>query len=149
MRSSPAEPEAGSVVATREFTVEWGECDPLGIIFYPTYFRWIDASTHALFRQVGHDVRSLRAEFGLEGPVIVDTGASFVRPVSYGDRVTARAWIGAWNKKTFRVEHRFAHDDDTICFGHELRAWAMPDGTSPTGMKAEPVPDAFRHLFSA
>ena len=147
MTSTPSEPQSGTVTAKRAFTVEWGECDPLGIIFYPTYFRWIDVSTHVLFRLVGHDMRSLRATFGLEGPVIVDAGARFLRPVSFGDQVEAMAWVGNWDEKTFRVEHRFTKDGEPVCAGHEVRAWAMPDKTSPTGMKAHTIPDEFRHLF--
>ncbi len=147
MKSSSPEQGNSTVIANRAFTVEWGECDPLGIIFYPTYFRWIDASSHVLFGLVGHDMRSLRATFGLEGPVIVDAGARFMRPVSYGDEIEASAWVGVWNEKTFRVEHRFACGGEPVCSGHELRAWAMPDEASPTGIKAAAIPDAFKSLF--
>ena len=34
-----------SIVARFECRVHWGDCDPLGIIFYPTYFRWMDEAT--------------------------------------------------------------------------------------------------------
>ena len=137
------------VIVERSFTVQWGECDPLGIIFYPTYFRWIDSSSHALFATVGHDMRTLRETFGLEGPVIVDAGARFLRPVTYGDEILARAWISEWNDKTFKVDHIFEHDGRTICSGHEVRAWAVPDEASPTGIKATSIPQTFRRLFQA
>ncbi len=26
--------------------VEWGDCDPAGIVFYPRYFEWFDRCTH-------------------------------------------------------------------------------------------------------
>ena len=149
MKQNESEPQQGTVMATRNFIVEWGECDPLGIIFYPTYFRWIDVSSHTLFALVGHDMRTLRSTYGLEGPVIVDAGAKFMRPVSYGDTVHATAWIGQWNEKTFRVEHRFTSAGERVCTGHELRAWALPDETSPTGIKAAAIPQAFKDLFIA
>ena len=92
-------------------------------------------------------MRTLRTQFELEGPVIVDAGAKFLRPVTYGDLVVARAWISEWNAKTFRVEHRFAKDGDEVCAGHELRAWAVPDKASPTGISAASIPETFRQLF--
>ena len=27
---------------------EWADCDPLGQMFYPNYFRWFDIGTHKL-----------------------------------------------------------------------------------------------------
>lgn len=148
MTDTDPTPPPGSVALARDITVEWGNCDPLGIIFYPTYFHWIDASSQALFREVGHDMRSLRKEFGLAGPVIVDTGAQFRRPVSFGDVVRAQAWIGEWRSKTFRIDHRFSKDGELVCAGHELRAWAMPDPDGATGFKAAEIPDAFKSLFT-
>ena len=34
---------------TRTVRIEWGDCDPAGIIFYPTYFKIFDNATAALF----------------------------------------------------------------------------------------------------
>lgn len=34
---------------TRSLTVEWGQCDPAGIAFYPRYFEMFDAGTAHLF----------------------------------------------------------------------------------------------------
>ena len=34
---------------SRTVRIEWGDCDPAGIIFYPTYFRIFDNATAALF----------------------------------------------------------------------------------------------------
>ena len=34
---------------TRKVRIEWGDCDPAGIIFYPRYFDIFDASTALIF----------------------------------------------------------------------------------------------------
>ena len=39
--------EFRSIVGVFPCQVHWGDCDPAGIIFYPTYFRWMDAATWA------------------------------------------------------------------------------------------------------
>ena len=33
--------------------VAWGECDPAGIIFYPTYYHWMDAAAGSLLARCG------------------------------------------------------------------------------------------------
>ena len=37
------------LVNHRNVTIQWGDCDPAGIVFYPRYFEMFDASTAALF----------------------------------------------------------------------------------------------------
>ena len=37
---------------TRTVRIEWGDCDPAGIIFFPNYFRIFDHSTAMLFETV-------------------------------------------------------------------------------------------------
>ena len=36
---------------TRKVRIEWADCDPAGIVFYPRYFEIFDASTSALFER--------------------------------------------------------------------------------------------------
>ena len=38
-------PAASGFTTRMHRTVEWGDCDPAGIIFYPTYYRWMDAAS--------------------------------------------------------------------------------------------------------
>src|SRR5262245_13444018 len=44
---------ANVVVNRREVRIEWGDCDPANIVFYPRYFAFFDASTAYLFEAVG------------------------------------------------------------------------------------------------
>ena len=39
------------LVYTRTTRIEWGDCDPAGIVFYPRYFAMFDSCTTALFSQ--------------------------------------------------------------------------------------------------
>ena len=34
-------------------TVQFGDCDPAGIVFYPNFQRWIDAASLSFFMQCG------------------------------------------------------------------------------------------------
>ena len=35
----------------RNTRIEWGDCDPAGIVFYPRYFAMFDSCTTGLFSQ--------------------------------------------------------------------------------------------------
>ena len=35
----------------RNTRIEWGDCDPAGIVFYPRYFAMFDSCTTAMFSQ--------------------------------------------------------------------------------------------------
>ena len=50
---------------TRHRTVEWGDCDPAGIVFNPRCFEWFDAASAALFsRALGMTKAEVRAQAG-------------------------------------------------------------------------------------
>ena len=38
------------MLVKRARRIQWGDCDPAGIVFYPRYFEIFDASTTAMFR---------------------------------------------------------------------------------------------------
>ncbi len=50
-----------------EVTVEWGDCDPAGIVSYPSYFRWCDQASHRLLVAAGvaHNEAQGEVEGGL------------------------------------------------------------------------------------
>ena len=40
------------LLSRKEIRIEWGDCDPGGIVYFPRYFEYSDACTHALFEEV-------------------------------------------------------------------------------------------------
>jgi 4-hydroxybenzoyl-CoA thioesterase len=42
------------------WTVDWGDCDPAGIVFYPRYFAWFDRAAHRFFEAKGLDHHTVR-----------------------------------------------------------------------------------------
>src|SRR5438552_17292334 len=51
-----------SIVGRFACQVHWGDCDPAGIIFYPTYFRWMDAAAWAFMESAVYGAKRMRAE---------------------------------------------------------------------------------------
>ena len=52
--------------------VQWGDCDPAGIVFFPNYLVWCDNLTSALFAGAGLPLHALFAAHGVIGVPIVD-----------------------------------------------------------------------------
>lgn len=48
--------------------VRWSDCDPLGIIYYGAYVRFVEAAEHELFRQAGLPYERLRVERAVQLP---------------------------------------------------------------------------------
>ena len=74
--------EFRSIVGRFSCEVYWGDCDPAGIIFYPTYFRWMDAATWAFMASVGYSARRMREEH-LAMP-LVGADCEFLAPALHG-----------------------------------------------------------------
>src|SRR5436189_4143675 len=95
--------EFNSVEARFARQVEWGDCDPAGIIFYPTYFRWMDAATWAFMGSVGYDAKRMRNEH-LAMP-LVSASCDFLAPAVQGDRCEVLSRITRFGGKSFVLAH--------------------------------------------
>ncbi|MBV9556306.1 MAG: acyl-CoA thioesterase, partial [Pseudolabrys sp.] len=79
---------------TKTVRIEWGDCDPAGIIFYPRYFGIFDSSTTALFEAaLGMTKIKFIEAYDFLGYPLVDTRARFLRPVRFGDDVVVTSSV--------------------------------------------------------
>jgi 4-hydroxybenzoyl-CoA thioesterase len=138
--------EFDSIGAVFPCEVHWGDCDPAGIIFYPTYFRWMDAATWALWASVGYTAKRMKAEH-LAIP-LVSADCRFMAPAGQGDRCEVRSRIARFGGKSFVVAHEVVRDDGTaLASGSETRVWGRFTGGPGTPLKGETIPDAVQALF--
>src|ERR1700722_7791695 len=72
-RAAPNDPMT-SFVNRRQFVIEWGHCDPAGIVFNSRFFEFFDWGTWTLFAAaLGTKPPDLAAAFGILGLPLVDT----------------------------------------------------------------------------
>lgn len=128
------------LVSRRRILVDWGHCDPAGIVFYPNYFRWFDACTTALFDNAGLPLPQLYRDHGLKGFPLLDAKASFSGSSSFGDTLDCESSISEWSGKTLTVQHRFLRGGTLLVEGFELRVCAIPHPDDPQRIKAAPIP---------
>lgn len=138
-------------LATNERTVkiEWGDCDPAGIVFYPRYFAMFDASTTALFERVlGMTKYQFLKHYGSHGYPMLDTQARFLRPTRYGDSVTIRSEIVRLGKSSFEVAHKLSKDGELAVECGEKRVWVVLDGADDR-IRSQPLPEEIVRKLSA
>jgi 4-hydroxybenzoyl-CoA thioesterase len=129
---------------TRTVRIEWGDCDPAGIIFYPTYFKIFDNATAALFEaKLGMTKFQYLKAYDFAGFPLVDTRARFVKPTRFGDDVTVESTI-TFGTSSFTVQHRILLNGELCAEGTEKRVWTVRDGGS---IRSQAIPQGVLAKF--
>jgi 4-hydroxybenzoyl-CoA thioesterase len=142
------EHEFKSIVAVFRVQLQWGDCDPAGIIFYPTYFRWFDAASWHLFAQAGYDAKRMRAEHRAMPLVAAD--CQFKHPAQQQDRAEVRSRLLRWGGKSFAVGHEVVREDGTLLAqGHETRVWGRYEAGPGSALRGQAIGEELKALFRA
>lgn len=132
----------------KEIHVEWGDCDPAGIVYYPRFFEYFDSCTNALFERAGFKKPELLTKYGLLGIPMIDARAQFYSPASFGDTVVIESRITAWGRSSFQVEHKLYKGEHLAAEGSEKRVWTVRDPAKEKGMRGEPIPQEVKDRFA-
>jgi len=129
------------------FTVEFGDCDPAQIVFYPNFLRWMDAASLHYFRACGMPPwRELEREEGIVGTPIVDVQVRFIAPASYGDTIEVETSIPEWRGKSFVLAHVIRRDSTVLVEGREVRIFARRHPADPARIQAVALPEHLRRM---
>jgi 4-hydroxybenzoyl-CoA thioesterase len=127
--------------------VEFGDCDPAGIVFFPNFLRWIDAAGRALFIAAGVPPwRDTERSSGIIGTPLIDVHARFMLPASYGDRLAIESSIRQWRNRSFVMHHRVCRGGDVLAECDEVRVFARRVAADPARIEAVVVPAEIREL---
>jgi 4-hydroxybenzoyl-CoA thioesterase len=126
----------------RQFTIEWGHCDPAGIVFNSRFFEFFDRSAWLMFEAaLGVAPHELSKAYGIVGIPLVGAQAKFLAPVKFGDVADMASRIVEIRRSSFDVEHRMFIDGTLAVEGLEKRVWASRHPDDPLRMKARAIPD--------
>jgi 4-hydroxybenzoyl-CoA thioesterase len=130
-----------NLVYRRQFTVEWGHCDPAGIVFNSRFFEMFDASTWQMF-EAALQVKphELAGAFGIIGIPLVDVRANFIRAVKFGDVVDMTSRVSEFRRSSFDVEHRLSVAGELAVEGGETRVWASRRKDDPEKIGRTAIP---------
>ena len=125
----------------RTVRIEWGDCDPAGIVFYPRYFAMFDHSTVLLIeRALGMNKRRLYGAYDFDGYPVVETRARFLVPSRYGDDLVVETTFAEIGRSSFKLHHRLTKDGVLAVEAFETRVWVVRDPGRPGRLKAQPIP---------
>jgi 4-hydroxybenzoyl-CoA thioesterase len=133
---------AGQLAHRHRVTVQWGDCDPAGIVYYPRYLAMFDDSTMALFRnRLGMAKSEMLQHYGIAGLPMVDTRASFLVPSRYGDVVEVESEVMAIGRSRFEIRHRLFREGQVLAAeGMDKRVWVSRDPENPERIRSRPIP---------
>ena len=131
---------------TTRVEIQFGDCDPAGIVYYPNYFRFFDNATASLVSAaLGMNKRAWLDAYGIAGIPMVDTGARFMRPARFGDVVEIRSEITELGRSSFSVRHVLSNGGEIAIEAHEKRVWVVKDAAG--NIKSAPLPADVRRVL--
>ena len=129
--------------------VQFGDCDPAGIVFFPNFNRWMDEASLAFFMACGVPPwRELVKTRGIVGTPLLEIHTRFLKTATYGETIEVHTTVEEWARKTFRHRHLVKRGDVLLCEGTEVRAFVQRDAADPDRLRAMEVPEDIKALCS-
>ena len=132
------------LINSREVEIEFGDCDPAGIVYYPNYFRMFDAATAHLFEAAlgmkkiawTQALRHRRhSRWSTPAP-------GSCKPSRFGDVVTISSTITGFKRSSFEVGHQAVQRRRCWPSRRARRASGpAADPDDPNKLKSVPLPD--------
>ncbi len=135
-------------ISTRKLKIEFGNCDPAQIVYYPNYVVWLDQSTHQLFEAAGVPLRDLQSRSNLQVP-LVDLDVKFLAPAGWGDEIQIESCISRWGSKSFDVMHRITDvsTGTVIAEAKETRVCVEINPSQPKKLTGKVIPNEVKVAF--
>src|SRR6202011_191617 len=127
-------------VNRRDVQIQWGDCDPANIVYYPRYFEMFDDSTSIMFEAAGFSKQDIVRKYGLVGIPMVDTRAKFYIASTHGDWITIESRVESFKRSSFEVTHKVFRGEGLAVEPFETRVLVGRHPDDPGRLKSVPVP---------
>ena len=133
----------------RTIRIEWGDCDPAGIVFYPRYFEMFETCIATLFeRATGMTKYEMLRAYQFAGYPVVEARAQFSTPAKFGDDVVAETMVKEFRRSSFDVHHRVFNAEKLAVEGFETRVWVVRHPDDPARLRAQAIPEEIIAKFT-
>jgi 4-hydroxybenzoyl-CoA thioesterase len=130
-----------SKIVVYEVQVMFGDCDPAGIVFFPNFLKWMDASSHNFFVKCGlPPFRVLEQTRGIIGHPLLEISTKFSRPATYGETLQIHTSVQEWKERVFTHKHIVKRGEDVLCEGTETRTFVIKHPDDPSRIKSIAIP---------
>lgn len=104
--------------------VEWGDTDAAGIVFFPNFYKWMDESTHAFFRELGLSTNELMNEMNISIPIL-EAHCEFKLALRSEDEIIVETTLEILKPKVIKIHHQFIRDGQVVASGYTVRCWTL------------------------
>ncbi|HEV1996012.1 MAG TPA: acyl-CoA thioesterase [Candidatus Acidoferrum sp.] len=136
------------LINRKKIYIEFGDCDPGGIVYFPRYFEYFDACTNALFERAGLPKPQMLKTFGIAGIPLVEAQARFLAPSQFGDTVMVESRVAEWGRSSFSVHHKLFKGKVLAVEVFEKRVWVKRAADGPMPFKGQTIPEEVKERFS-
>jgi 4-hydroxybenzoyl-CoA thioesterase len=138
-RREPGGAALTSFVFRWQMTVEFGHCDPAGMVSPKRLFEYFDTGTWSLFEAaLGVKRQDFITTFGILP--LVDVRLDCRKTVKFGDAIEIASRVAEFRRSSFDVDHRITVDGELAVEGGETRVWAVRDKNNPDKISALAIP---------
>ncbi|HWB46095.1 MAG TPA: thioesterase family protein [Hyphomicrobiaceae bacterium] len=132
----------------RTIRVQWGDCDPAGIVFYPRYFEWFDASTILLFEKAtGLTKIKMLEKYNGAGLALLEARAVFKVASQYGDDIQIESRVTEFRRSSFFVHHAVTKGGTPALEGFETRLWTTRHPNDKSRLTSASMPPEIIESF--
>jgi 4-hydroxybenzoyl-CoA thioesterase len=135
------------MINRRKIHIEWGDCDPAQIVYYPRYLEYFDGCTAALFAKAGFSKREMLKSHGIVGFPLVEVRCRFMAPSRFSEDVTVESEIIEWRNSSFCVRHRLFKEKLLAVECFEIRVWTAASAADPEKLESRPIPPEVMKKF--
>lgn len=126
--------------------IMWGDLDPLGIVFYPNYYRWMDGCAHLFMESLGLPMQELFRKRHIIF-ALVETGCQYHSPGKYHDTIRITTSLAQLEEKTMLFRYTFHRmpQEELMAQGWEKRICL--DVRDQSKMKAIQIPQDIAQIL--
>jgi len=123
-----------------ERTIMWGDLDSLGVVFYPRYYEWIDASAHLFFESINLTMGNLWCYKGILFG-LAETSCRYFKPGKYHQIIRIITGIDSLEEKIVVLKHIILDSkDDNMLLVEGFEKRICMDVSDPKNPKAINIP---------
>ena len=134
-----------SIIKAYKVKVEWGDCDPYGIVFYPNFYKWMDSAQWSYFNKIKQPITKLEKIYGIVGLPLVHTEANYISACYREDILKIETRLIKITKSTIKLAHVIKRKNIEVCSGSETRIWAK---NIEGKIISSPIPNEVRKVFN-
>ena len=120
-----------------ERRLQWSECDPGGIVFFPNYAKWAVDGLNEMLQSSGYVANRKLAHGEIEGIPCVEFSMRFFGAPRLHATVRHEIAVIRSGKTSFTVRHRFCSESGTYAEILDTRVWSVH---GEDGLRKSPLP---------